>query len=70
MLRGDQSRERVSHAAPANRLVIRCRGPKRQRTLVYVCQGVPPVTSAEVEIMHQHLEESARKVRDAAQNDI
>jgi hypothetical protein len=42
---------------------------RRDRALIYVQRGVPPITSAEVEIMHEHLEKSAREIRNAAQND-
>ena len=41
-------------------LIIRyaAAGPRGQeRRVVYVRYGVPPVTAAEIEIMHQHLEE-------------
>ena len=73
MLRGDQSKESVSQGAPATRLVIRCPASvpaaKGQRMLVYVSRGVPPVTSAEVEIMHEHLEQSARAALADAEND-
>jgi hypothetical protein len=74
MLREDQSVEKASGPPPGTRLAIRYpsrrAASKAERRLVYVCRGVPPITSAEIEIMHQHLEESAREVRDAAQNDI
>lgn len=73
MLRGDQYKERGLRGAPANRLVIRCPssrpGSGRERTLIYVSRGIPPITSAEVEIMHEHLEQSARAASADAQND-
>lgn len=37
-----------------------------ERKVVYLRYGNPPVTNAEVEIMHQHLEVLARRNRDSA----
>lgn len=42
---------------------------KPQRKLIYVCRGIPPVTSAEVAIMHEHLEQSAKGALARGSND-
>ncbi len=73
MRRKDQSV--VAAVAPARgcELIIeypvRTTSAKRQHRIVYVRRGVPLVTSAEIEIMFEHLEATLRTGESSTQND-
>lgn len=73
MLREDEDTGAAFRAAPKIGLAIRYprgrSGSNSERQMVYVCQGIPPITAAEIEIMREHLEESARAVSATAKND-
>ena len=73
MRRKDQSVTAALAPARGCELIIeypfRTKSAKRQQRIVYVRRGVPAVTSAEIEIMFEHLEATLRTGDSSAQND-
>jgi hypothetical protein len=72
MLREDRPEEAAARAG-GSELAIRYSSKrskvKAKRVVIFIRRGLPAITSAEVEMMHRHLEESVRSASDAAQND-
>lgn len=73
MLRKDRSFAGRSGSSKGTRLsiayTVRPRRRACERRVIYLSQGVPPITGAEVEIMHAHLEACSRLKTAAAEND-